>query len=126
MLKTSFSLILFGVFLVNCATYPKTEPTQKSNLSVGTVKTKIIKGETNQAEILALFGSPNLVTVDKDDNEVWNYNKMSFVGNTANQPFFLGFGSKAMSTTTTSSFDLLLTFDDNDVVLNYSIISASY
>ena len=126
MTKTSLSIILFGVFFASCATYPQVEPTQKSNLTVGTIKTTIVKGETNQAEILKLFGSPNLVTIDKDENEVWNYNKMSFEGNAANQPFFLGFGSKAMSTTTTSSFDLLLIFDENDIVINYSIISASY
>ena len=126
MIKTILSIISFLVLVVSCATYPQMEPTQKSNLTVGTVKSRIVKGETRQSEILEIFGSPNLVTVDKDENEVWNYNKMSFTGNAANQPFFLGFGSKAVSTTTTSSFDLMLTFDKDDVVINYTIISASY
>lgn len=115
------TLIMFG-----CTTYPETEPKQKSNLTVGTVKSQIVKGETSQAEILELFGAPNLVTLNKDENEVWNYNRMSFDSMGASAPMFLGFGSKAISTSTTSSFDLILIFDVEDIVINYSIISASY
>jgi hypothetical protein len=121
------TIILFlGVcFVYTCAPMPEVQPKQKSNLTVGMVKTKIVKGETNQAEVMALFGAPNLVTINKNDNEVWNYSKMSFEsGAAAASDIWLG--SRALATSTTSSFDLILIFDDNDVVLDYSIISSSY
>ena len=70
---------LYILTILKCAAYPKeNEPIQKSNLTAGTVKKEIVKNKTNQAEVLQLFGSPNLMTMDSDGNEVWNYNKMSY------------------------------------------------
>lgn len=122
LILSSITLLLL---ITGCATMPTVQPKQKSNLTVGMVKTKVIKGKTTQAQILQLFGAPNLVTKNKNDDEVWNYNKMSFeAGSGIASDLWLG--SRALSTTTTSSFDLIITFDHNNVVKNYSIISASY
>ena len=121
-------MILSGVLLLlvtGCAPMQNVQPKQKSNLTVGMVKSSVVKGETSQAEILELFGAPNLITKNKNDDEVWNYNKMSFdVGGGAASDVWLG--SRALSTATTSSFDLIIIFDENDKVKDYSIISASY
>jgi len=121
--------LLFAFSLIGCATFPRgNEPTQKSNLTVGTVKKEIIKGKTNQAELLQLFGSPNLITKNRNNDEVWNYNKMSFEsasGADGGSLIFWG-GSRAMSTATTKSFDLIITFDNDGIVKDYSVISASY
>jgi hypothetical protein len=132
-MKTRISIIsfLFAIFLlfIGCATFPQRyEPIQKSNLTIGTVKTKIIKGKTTQAEILELFGAPNLITKNKDNNEVWNYNRMSFESRTGadGTTFLFWSGSRALSSTTTKSFDLIITFDNNDVVKDYNVISAEY
>ena len=115
------SILLFAV----CAPFPSMQPRQKSNLTMGMVKSKIIKGETTQAEILELLGAPNLITKNKDNDEVWNYNRMSVEkGGAAASDIWLG--SRALSSTTTSSFDLIITFDESDVVKDYSVISASY
>ncbi len=127
--KSFILVILVCIFLVGCATYPRqVESTQRSNLTIGTVKSKIIKGETTQAEILEIFGSPNIVTKNKSDNEVWNYNRMSFETATGADggTLILFGGSRALSTSTTKSFDLIIIFGDNDVVKDYSIISASF
>ena len=118
-----FSITLF--MLIDCAPLPNVQPKQKSNLTVGVVKTKIVKGETTQSEVLELFGAPNLITKSKNDDEVWNYNKMSFESGSG-AASDVWFGSRALSSTTTSSFDLIIIFNDNDVVKDYSIISASY
>ena len=125
----ALSLTVLGIGILGCSTYPRRiEPTQKSNLTYGSVKGNIVKGETTQAEILELFGAPNIITKNRDDDEVWNYNKMSYKalsGSDAGGFIFWG-GSRAMVTTTTKSFDLILIFDKTDVVNNYSIISASF
>ncbi len=121
----SLSVISILLLATSCAPMPEIQPKQKSNLTVGMVKTKVIKGETDQAEIMELFGAPNLVTKNKNDDEVWNYNKMSFESGSG-EAGDVWFGSRALSTSTTSSFDLIIIFDDNSVVKDYSIISASY
>lgn len=127
-MKKSVASILVTACLFTqfgCTPMPNVQPKQKSNLTVGMVKSKIIKGETNQAEIMAIFGAPNLVTINKSDNEVWNYSKMSFEsGAAAASDVWLG--SRALATATTSSFDLIIIFNDDDIVIDYSIISASY
>jgi hypothetical protein len=83
----------------------QTQPLQKSNLTAGTVKKEIVKGKTMQAEVLQLFGSPNLMTMDADGNEVWNYNKMSYSTTTGSDGGTLIFwsGSRAVRTSTTES-----------------------
>ncbi|MCK5219013.1 hypothetical protein KAR10_05790 [bacterium] len=124
-----FFLSMFFIIFSGCATFSRqNEPVQKSNLTMGTVKTEIIKGETTQAEILKLFGAPNITTKNRDDDEVWNYNKMSYQSKTGADggTFILWGGSRAMSSTTTKSFDLIIIFGKNDVVKDYSVISASY
>lgn len=129
MIRNLFMSILVCFFFVGCATFPKSaEPIEKSQLTVGTVKTQIIKGVTTQADILALFGAPNLVTKNRQNNEVWNYNRMSFESKTGADGvnLLLVGGSRAMSTATTKSFDLIIEFDENDIVKDYSIISAQY
>jgi hypothetical protein len=101
------------------------EPAQKSNLTTGVVKTEVVKGVTSQSEILNIFGAPNLVTKNRDNNEVWNYNKMAVTSASARADD-IWFGSRALSSVTTSSFDLILIFDENDIVIDYSVISAAY
>lgn len=122
-------LILFcAIIIIGCSYTNQLEKSQESTLTTGEVKTTIIKGQTDQSEILKKFGSPNLVTINKNEEEVWNYNRMSYEtrsGSEGGTLIFFG-GSKALSTSTTKSFDLIITFDKNDVVKDYTVISAKY
>lgn len=122
-------LTVVSATLTGCASYGTTkEPVEKSNLTMGMVKHSIIKGKTTQAEILQMFGAPNLVTKNRANHEVWNYNKMAFEAKTGqdSMTLILFGGSRAASTTTSKSFDLILEFDENDMVKDYSVISASF
>lgn len=122
-------LLFVSLSLTNCATFPKEqEPAQQSNLTFGIVKSKIIKGQTNQDEILILFGAPNIITKNRDNDEVWNYNKMSYKTVTGSDGATVIFwsGSRAMSSATTQSFDLIIIFDKEDIVKDYSVISAKF
>jgi len=104
------------------------ENTGNSKLTYGEAKRQITKGETKQSDILEVFGSPNLVSKNKNDEEVWAYNRMSYdtmAGNEGASLIFIG-GSKTVSSSTTKSFDLIITFDSNEVVKDYKVISASY
>lgn len=122
-----FTGVLTLLLLTSCGSYKygtNAEPTQKSNLTFGVVKSKIKKGETTQAEILKIFGSPNLIVKNKSNDEVWNYNKMSVQQKEGRNDYI--FGQKASASSSSQSFDLIITFDDNDIVKDYSVISTSY
>ena len=85
----------------------------RSNLTMGVVKQKIVEGKTTQADILTTFGSPNLVTRNAKNEEVWNYTRMAYrkeSGGRYGGFIFFG-GSKAVSSSTSKSFDLILVFD---------------
>ena len=131
-LKTIKLLFPFFVILsfTFCATIPQdNDEAHGSKLTVGMVKKEIKKGITNQAEIMQIFGAPNLVTKNRKGDEVWNYNRMSFKSvSTRGDSLFLFYsgGSKAVASTTTKSFDLIIIFDENDIVKDYSVIAASY
>ncbi len=128
--KSPTIFFLITLLLAGCATFPKpTESAQQSNLTAGTVKSRITKGTTTQEEILKIFGAPNIVTKNKNAEEVWNYHKISYeaFGAAKNDVyFFLQGGSRAVSSTTSRSFDLIITFDKNEVVSDYSIVSAQF
>lgn len=118
---------LIVLLFVSCGSYKygaNVEPVQKSNLTFGVVKSKIKKGETTQAEILKIFGSPNLVTKNKSNKEIWSYNKMSVQKKGGRTDYF--FGQKASASSSSQSFDLIITFDSNDIVKEYSVVSTSY
>jgi hypothetical protein len=65
-----------------------------------------------------------LTTKNKANDEVWSYNKMSVVTKGGNSSFLDG--SRASIGTSSQSFDLIITFDENDVVKDYSVVSSSY
>jgi hypothetical protein len=124
-MKIIISLLV--IILSSCTAYKygaNSEPTQKSNLTFGVVKSKIVKNVTTQDEILKLFGSPNLITKNKSNDEVWSYNKMSAQTRAGSSEVF--FGQKASISSNSQSFDLIITFDNQDKVNDYSVISTSY
>lgn len=119
-------LILMIVGLVSCAyKYGASgENTTSSNLTFGLVKSKIIKNETTQMEILELFGSPNITTKNRSDLEVWSYNKMSAISKGGSTVGWRN--AKGSSSSSNSSFDLIITFTEDDVVKDYSVISTKF
>ena len=132
-------LLFLGMIILGCATTQDVVPTQKSNLTVGMIKTKIVEGKSTQNDVIELFGSPNLITTNSEGNEVWTYNKSSYntkeTSGSANAGV-LGVGailgvfgasaSSVVSNASTSSLDFIITFNKRGIVEKYKIISASY
>ncbi len=120
-------LIFISILLLSgCGSYKYGAEVEaiSSNLTFGMVKSQIEKGKTTQTEILQLFGSPNMVTKNKSNDEVWSYNRMSVVQK-GGQTNFL-FGQRASVSSSNKSFDLIITFDKTDIVKDYSVISTNY
>jgi len=104
------------------------QPGDKTNLTFGAVKQNIVKGQTSQTEVIQLLGSPNITSKNKNGQEVWTYSRTgstSEQSSTAGGFIFIG-GSKAVDTTSVSTFDLIITFNDGDVVEDYSIVTSKF
>jgi outer membrane protein assembly factor BamE (lipoprotein component of BamABCDE complex) len=120
------SVIVASVFFAGCASSNKAP--QKSNLSFGTIKSSIVKGKTSQSEVVQLLGSPNIVTKNKDNEEVWTYSRQSTdseEGGFGGGLLVFG-GNKAFSSQSSNSFDLIITFNSKDIVRDYSVVQAQF
>jgi len=122
--------LLAGIFTIvlavsACATKP---PVQKSNLTHANVKKHIIKGHTTQAEVVQLLGSANIITKNRSGNEVWTYSKQSSERSSGGIFGGIGIfgGSRAVNRSSTSTFDLIMTFDNKDIVEDYSVVSSQF
>ncbi|MDE0119897.1 MAG: hypothetical protein OXM55_07825 [Bdellovibrionales bacterium] len=123
-----FSLTVLMTITFSIASCTSLKAPQKSNLTPGIVKTKIHKGVTSQAEIVNLIGAPNIITKNKDGDEVWTYSRQSFdsaSGGFAGGLLLFG-GSKAFSSASSNSFDLIITFDNKNIVKDYSAVSSQF
>ncbi len=69
--------VLAILLSLGCANPPWT--TSRDPVSAGTAKLFLTKGETNQVDVLAAFGGPNIVVGDADGSETWTYDRMSYV-----------------------------------------------
>ena len=120
-------LVVIALFILQGYAFA-VDTVQKSNLTPGVAKTKIIKGETTQTQILETFGSPNIITKNKSGNEVWTYDKVS-VDKSATE----GYGTlivvgvtKGDYSSSARTFTLMIEFDDKEVVKDYSYRSAAF
>ncbi|MDD5155071.1 MAG: lipoprotein [Candidatus Omnitrophica bacterium] len=126
-MKKYIALFLLG-FLLALSGCASVQPVQQANLTPGMAKTKIIKGQTTQNEILQVFGPPNIVTKNKSGNEVWTYDKVSVESGSSDvygTLFILG-GAGSRSSTSARTFTLMIEFDDKDVVKDFSYRSSAF
>ena len=125
---------------------------QKSNLTAGMVKKNIKAGETDQVQVMRVFGAPNIITRDKEGREVWEYDRQSTAsaseiaewnaggkgivgaGGLAGEAVVGGavsLGASAGKSSTagqvsSATFTLLITFDENDVVQDYQMMATQF
>lgn len=113
------------LFASGCTT-PAPEP--KTSLTHGMAKGNLVKGQTTQLEVMEMFGGPNVMTTNKSGETVWVYNRISSSSQGKSQSLYLFiYGSTSFGTSShVRSFTCIITFDDNDVVKDYSVRSAQY
>ena len=125
-MKIILAVLITGVFMLSgCASV---QPVQQGNLTPGMAKTKIIKGKIIQNEVLEVFGAPNIVTKNKSGNEVWTYDKVSVETGTSDVygTILIAGGAGSRSSTSTRTFTLMIEFDENNVVKDFSYRSAAF
>lgn len=113
------------VLLAACVSTP---PKVNSNLTHGVIKSKVRKGVTTQTELMKIFGSPNIVSKNKAGLEVWTYSRQSAKSKGGGSFTTLGIvgTNSAYSSSSSSSFDFIVTFDKNDIVVDYSVVTSNF
>ena len=125
---------------------------QKSRLTPGMVKAKIQKGKTTQTDVLETIGAPNIITRDTDGNEVWTYDvqytasasevagwqaqgglsgsALGVAGTTLIGGGASGGAGGGRSSTSaqvsSGTFTLMITFDGNEMVRDYRMLSTKF
>lgn len=125
MTRRMIYLFVLVLLISGCASV---QPVQKGNLTSGMAKTKIIKRQTTQNEILEVFGAPNIVTKNKSGNEVWTYDKASVETGTSSVygTILIVGGVGSRSSTSARTFTLMIEFDDKNIVKDYSYRSSAF
>ena len=111
----------------------------RSNLTPGMAKKHIRPGQTHQAEVIEIFGPPNIITW-RDGGEMWVYDKVS--SRRTNAFFGVGglgggFGSGGAgggllaggvgsSTRSETTVMLIVYYDENDIVDDYKITQTKF
>jgi len=117
---------------------------KRDTISYGMVTSKVEKGKTTQIEIIELFGSPNITSINAEGEEVWVYDKISSQtsGSGSSEAdrfnaFFslgvLGGGGSSAGTqynnsrsSTTRTLTVIITFDQDKKVREYSARSTQF
>lgn len=119
-----------------------------SALSYGTVTSRVLKGSTTQADLLQLFGGPNISTMDNDGVETWVYERSVSQTDVSSRSqswqaaaglgvFFghvsanaeAGGGQAATAASTTASFrslTVIVKFNQNKTVKDYSVRASQF
>lgn len=124
------------------------KPEPQSRLSYGIVTSKVIKGKTTQAELVDMFGGPNISTTDADGLETWVYERSASNTSSSGQTtrttqaqgmdvfFGLGLLGRGSDTTTTSgrtssstsvrNITVIVKFNPDKTVKDYSARAATF
>jgi len=116
-----------------CTPLPtKPVTTRNSELTHGNVQLNLKVGETTQAQVLDVFGAPNITTIDGSGQEVWTYQRAATVEQSASSRGFWtilltgGAAATAGQSQEASGFEqtqrtmtLIIKFSDQNVVTDF-------
>ena len=130
--------LLIGLTLVvplvsGCAATP-TEPakTTTNQYTHGNVQLNLVKGQTTQADVLEIFGAPNVATVDGEGREVWTYQKNAKIAKSTTSDSYgtiILAGAQKTSTRfecSSRTMTLIIKFDSNKKVVDFSSRTSSF
>jgi|TARA_B110000967_G_C18426156_1_gene336266 outer membrane protein assembly factor BamE (lipoprotein component of BamABCDE complex) len=98
-MKKTLLILTAALLITNCtAQHHRGQLEDKNNkLTLGNVQKNIKEGMSG-AEVARVMGSPNVVTKDGDNSEVWIYDKISTTASASNSSLF-GLGGRIGGTT---------------------------
>ena len=118
-------ILLVGWGLGGCSSTP---PSTGKQITLGNFKTKILRGKTTQDEVMRLLGAPSITSQNAQTNPVWTYTRQPF--DREHQRFAGGItlygGDESFTSSSSSSYDIILTFDAQKKVQDYSVIASEF
>lgn len=128
--------IVFAAFLLGGCVMPgeNLQPvtTRNSELTHGNVQLNLKVGETTQADVLDVFGAPNITTIDSQGQEVWSYQRAASAQQAAsNEQYWtiiLAGGSQSASgfESTSRMLTLIIKFDSNGIVSDFRSRASNF
>jgi len=122
-----------GLSLSACAAnVPQPVTNSQNPLTTGNVTLNLQKGVTTQADVLTVFGAPNIATVDASGQDVWSYQRHATVSQAnAGSNYWTvilggGSGSSSSLESTQRTMTLIIKFDQNDVVSDFRSRSSEF
>lgn len=125
----AISLLLI---LVGCVYAPQPLEKRNSSLTQGNVQMNLKVGKTTKAEVLEIFGSPNVTTRNSSGQEMWTYQRAAQVNQSSSQSGYwtiilAGKNSKASGFESSSRMiTLIINFDANDLVDDFSSRESNF
>jgi outer membrane protein assembly factor BamE (lipoprotein component of BamABCDE complex) len=128
------ALILTSLFLVGCKTASEHRRDIRDDtgdkITVGKVQAEIKKGMSG-AEVIAILGSPNIVTTDEEIRENWVYDKFATEGVYSTSTgglsiLFLGERPVGAVSKTQRTLTIVIKFDKNKKVRDFAYHSSSF
>lgn len=111
-----------------CRSAPEEEKPLNSELTQGNVQMHLVKGETTKAQVLEVFGAPNLTTRDAAGLEVWTYERSAREAK-SNEAFWtvvLAGSSSSGFEESSRNMILIIKFDAKDVVSDFNSRASSF
>ena len=126
--------VIAAVLLTGCVAQENLQPvtTRNSELTHGNVQLNLKVGETTQAEVLEVFGAPNITTIDSQGREVWSYQRAASAQQSASSEQYwtiiLAGGSESASGFESSSrmLTLIIKFDGSKVVSDFRSRASNF
>ena len=105
---------------------------QNSNLTQGNVQLNLVVGQTTKAQVLEVFGAPNVTTRDGAGQEVWTYQRNAQVRQASERAggwtlILAGQSSSASGFESSSrTITLIIKFDGDDVVSDFRSRTSTF
>lgn len=113
-------ILILLLFLSNshCAFFHASHHKEKN------LKKEIVKGVTSETMVLNLLGMPVSVAPNHIGDEVWSYKHLSYTAEKINDTKILILWeiTTGDSTSVSTPFDLMITFDQNDIVKDFELV----
>ena len=126
-------VLLFSFSIFSCTSPAATAV--NNDFTLGKVQSQLTNG-MNGSQVVALFGSPNLVTSTKQGGETWTYDKISReaeasevagLGAGGSGRFFGIFsGGRSKSSVSNKNLTLIVVFDEDGTVVDHKYQSVKY
>lgn len=124
-MKKLVCLVVVSAIAACTVNQPGPVDQRNSVLTQGNVQMNLVVGQTTKAQVLEVFGAPNITTRDGSGQEVWSYQRHATVSQSSSNADYwtilLAGGSRSAAgfAQTSRTMTLIIKFDHNDVVSDF-------